>query len=338
MDDDEINLNFGQSYINIYIPRDGDHATGQAQRNAPPPSPVLELDDGVYKFSEEVVKDRHMFLGRKPFYHRYSVRQQKYKKNSASKINSENMKEDNDDEHVSINVVKLAFDDKTLRLNPKTKIKHNGNSHRFNERLSAYVTSRKKIQSANSPERERTMIMSPRSPRLVQTPRSIGSRRSRRNENISTNTDSDAESIRNLHRVQPPQSPAETPIPQTPAPTTAPSSRRSRRQLTFDLNINTLSPAPSNYNTSFTPILRKSATPGKDAFRPDRMWLPENTSTSLLTRVMSRNSQYGNLPSRPSSKAHQIWRQSSDLLVSRKTPSINDVMPDKFYDMHQPIC
>lgn len=86
-------MNFGRSdtYINVYLPReDGD----DPRRYARPSSPVF-CSDEIYKFSDEIVKDRKLFLGKKQMslYEIYYKDSGKEGEDNSMEISSDNEEE-----------------------------------------------------------------------------------------------------------------------------------------------------------------------------------------------------------------------------------------------------
>lgn len=127
----------GQGYINVYLPReDGNFIP----RHVPPPSPVFDVDT-VYKFSDQVHHDRHLFLSTKKGYFRnYADDEDVDSLSNRSSLA--------DSGYQSINVVKLNVD-----ASAKSNNGIRGSRRPLNERLSAYVQKRKQPQK----EPERTL-------------------------------------------------------------------------------------------------------------------------------------------------------------------------------------
>ncbi|OWF37803.1 hypothetical protein KP79_PYT06002 [Mizuhopecten yessoensis] len=281
LEEREYSPRFGQSYINVYLPREED--TGLINKHVPPPSPVFTMSN-IYKFSDDVIKDRHLFLGKKAFYHRYVKGEQRRHGHGGSAqpvqpggTSPDPSEEEKDDECMNVNVVRLA-----LNASSKEDVDRKA-KQRFNERLSAYVTTQKKIKSAqnqNSLDGSKTPGAS------------------------STTTDTEQENMSF----------------QTILPLTNPNSpRRPRRELSF----RTVS--CTNITTPRLPTLERAKTYTVEGYLKERaMWFPETASWgSTSAPGQSR------MPIRPSSKPHNIWRQSTEFLLGRKTPSIKDITGEK---------
>lgn len=155
-------MNFARSdtYINVYLPRvDGEDPRDFARPN----SPLFESDH-VYKFSDEIVKDRKLFLGRKQLslYEIYykdnpnGANDIKDKRHVNESVEIEEIEDENDsqqdgrdrcgDTHIelpSIKRVSLSLESQILRA------KRDSNLKRFNEPLNSYVTNRKRVQNIN---------------------------------------------------------------------------------------------------------------------------------------------------------------------------------------------
>lgn len=122
-------FNYGNGFINVFIPRaDG---TIVDPRKFHPPSPVFTLEH-IYKFSEEVKRDRHLFLDRKSYFHGLygGSLEQLNEDDPKSGEQLQNAKEK--ESNAPMSVVKLSVDASTKAI-PRIRDK------RFNERLSAYV-------------------------------------------------------------------------------------------------------------------------------------------------------------------------------------------------------
>jgi len=264
--DDEGELRYGQSHINVYLPRE------QPYKEVPPPSPVFDLDN-IYKFSDEVQKDRHLFnFGRKAFLHLYS----KHNSMSNDKNNSKSSEEEKEDDFSEINVVRLRLDSAK-----SDTTSYRSSRMRFNERLSAYVTTKKKVQSNQTSER------------TLNTPRKVKKHKEDEKETFllpkawdtaQSRTTTATRKVRKGFRYRT----AKSSTTGSPLPPLGPHQRSISKR--------------DNLNTERT------------------MWFPDAASPI--------NTQYSRLPTRPSSKPHKIWRQSSDILLGRKTPSITDLVTD----------
>lgn len=128
-------FDYGNGFINVFIPRaDG---TIVDPRKFHPPSPVFTLEH-IYKFSEEVKNDRHLFLERKPYFQGLYGENLEQMKESVSKKGDKMQNEIEKESNTPVSVVKLSVDASTKAI-PRLRDK------RFNERLSAYV--RKKAVS-----------------------------------------------------------------------------------------------------------------------------------------------------------------------------------------------
>ncbi|XP_062583091.1 uncharacterized protein LOC134244861 [Saccostrea cucullata] len=133
-------FDYGNGYINVFIPRaDG---TIVDPRKFPPPSPVFTLEH-IYKFSEDVKRDRHLFLDRKPYFHGFFGESLEQLRDDVSRGGDSNQNSIERDNNANVNVVKLSIDASTKAI-PRIRDK------RFNERLSAYVRKNAAVEKAET--------------------------------------------------------------------------------------------------------------------------------------------------------------------------------------------
>lgn len=275
MEKGEYSPRYGQSFINVYLPREED-----LNRQVPPPSPVFSMSN-IYKFSDDVIKDRHLFLGKKAFYHRYVKGEQRRHGNGrvtqSSVRESPEPSETEENDCMNINVVRLALNaSSTEEAERKAK-------QRFNERLSAYVATQKKIKSAQNQT-------------SLEPPKTSGTLPSK------TDTEQENTSFQTIVPLSTPTSP-----------------RRPRREMSF----RTVSCA--NITTPRLPSLERAKTYTMEGYLKERtMWFPETASWGSTSAPGQ-----GRMPTRPSSKPHNIWRQSTEFLLGRKTPSIKDITGER---------
>lgn len=131
-------FDYGSGYINVFIPRaDG---TIVDPRKFHPPSPIFTIEQ-IYKFSDDVKKDRHLFSHRKPYFHSFYEGSPEQMKDDASRNSEPTTFGSEKENNASVNVVKLSVDASTKAI-PRIRDK------RFNERLSAYV--RKKAEKTET--------------------------------------------------------------------------------------------------------------------------------------------------------------------------------------------
>lgn len=285
----DLSPRFGQSYINVYLPREED--SNLPDRNVPPPSPVFSVSS-IYKFSDDVIKDRHLFLGRKAFYHRYvkgEERRHGRGGNAAPVPTSPILSdEDRDDDYMAINVVRLALD------SSNNDSKESNAKMRFNERLSSYVANQKKIKSAQN----HTGMEGSKTPR-------------------ASSTNNDAEPEPNSF-----QTVVSLPNPNSP--------RRTKRELSFKtVSTHITTPKLPSLDRAKTYDVERSYHREMSVWFPEMgkertFWTPE-TAAWYPTCAFA----HGRMPTRPSPKPHKIWRQSTEYLIGRKTPRIHDLTTDR---------
>ena len=148
------------TYINVYLPRpDGE----EPRRYASPPSPVFN-SQSTYKFSDQIVRDRPLFLGRKQM----SLYEIYYKDNKDGapemvadapdeKNQTENDTETDEKNKESETEKSTTFvglpSVKKVSISLDYRVRKSArsiNARRFNEPLNAYITNRKKVQTIHN--------------------------------------------------------------------------------------------------------------------------------------------------------------------------------------------
>jgi hypothetical protein len=152
-------MHFGRSdtYINVYLPReDGD----DPRRYARPSSPV-HCSGEIYKFSDEIVKDRKLFLGKKQMslYEIYYKDNKECDDNSIDLSDTSDYEEENDGFDIRKRNVNYSKDKNTdhfefprvsklsISLDNRLRRAQRSNMSRFNEPMQSYG---KQKQSANN--------------------------------------------------------------------------------------------------------------------------------------------------------------------------------------------
>lgn len=127
MEREKTEINYGNGFINVYLPRED----GINHGDVAAPSPIFTLDN-IYKFSDQVLNDRHLFIGKKTIHHTKFD----YDDLDSSVLNSGRSSALGDKDS-NIKTIKLSLD----ASQPGRNIR---NRRRFNERLSAYVSNNRK--------------------------------------------------------------------------------------------------------------------------------------------------------------------------------------------------
>lgn len=155
MERQKTELNYGNGFINVYLPRED----GFDQTDLVAPSPIFTVDS-IYKFSDQVLNDRHLFLGKKTLHHTQF---------DADDADSTGMNSGRssvlDERDGNLKTVKLSLDASQQGVNYRSR-------RRFNERLSAYVPN---IRKTNETFKVKKYSKS------ATTPRSVGDYTSRSN-------------------------------------------------------------------------------------------------------------------------------------------------------------
>ena len=297
----------GSGFINVYLPRmDGTLAD---MRNVSPPSPVFTLEN-IYKFSDQVMHDRQLFLNRKAYLTRYLPRrdnssneiQKKEKTKSAPVLISD--REERESELPAINVVKLSLDASRGPV-------HSPRDRRFNERLSAYVTRKKKIQSTDDDQHKENTKDSDTSENVTSDTKKLNERANKLLGKPPLNTDA---------------------VLRKP---------RMRKGLMFfnrnstNLDKNFFSRSATYLDKTLLPRLNSpvkvQSQPTTLTLNTERtMWFPD----SIISGAHLKFSAGGRLPTRPSSKPNKIWRQSTDNMSTtssaRGTKTIEKIMSTNY--------
>lgn len=158
MEREKTEINYGDGFINVYLPREDGFDHG----NLVAPSPIFTVDS-LYKFSDQVLNDRHLFLGKKTIHHTHfdfdDVDSNGLNSGRSSVLGEKDS---------NVKTIKLSLDASQQGVN----IRHR---RRFNERLSAYVSNNRKY---NETVKIKQYSKSATNPRNVREVRSKGMRES----------------------------------------------------------------------------------------------------------------------------------------------------------------
>ena len=316
-------LSRSDTYINVYIPREDG---GDPRRLLPLNYPVFDRAK-IYKFSEEVKKDRKLFLGKKQLslYEMYyksnrglrdDTQDNENKENETTKEETENSSSEEEDEvehhyHHGDNL-NMSAPVKKVSLSLDSKLRKSKTPRRFNETLNKYVTNKTKnmtsrLDAAQNIERQVSSVD------LLKLDRqsTVYDNQSRQNtfyDNI--------ERQRTLVDIRERQ------------PTFHDS--RDRQQLYSETRQKTFYDSP--YRLSAFPASNKSFS-STEASVGRSMGLPPINLGYHTTRspvpysnfhASASKSAPKRIPLRPSSRPQKIWRQTTDIFMDRRTPRISN--------------
>lgn len=166
-------LNYGNGFINVYLPRED----GFKHSELVAPSPIFTVDS-IYKFSDQVLNDRHLFLGKKTLHHTHFDGDDA----DSTGINS-GRSSAFDERDSSLKTVKLSLDASQQGIRYR-------NNRRFNERLSAYIPNSKKSNEVLKVKKQS---------KSATTPRLVNESNIRSNVTPRASTRGDSGSKRNNH-------------------------------------------------------------------------------------------------------------------------------------------
>lgn len=309
-------MNFSRSdtYINVYLPREDG---GDPRKLVPLNSPMFDKEK-IYKFSEQVVKDRKLFLGKKQvslyelYYKDKKVPSTDEVKASASEeekiVTSEDEEEiDHGDNSENKEITDTKAPVKRVSLSLDSKVRKLRQLKRFNEPLNPYVTNKKKamlIKKLDSEESETTDVT--RLDRFKGEPQPIfHDSRERQRTFYFNSRERQRTFLDNQERQQ-----------------TIHYYRG--REETF-------------YNTRQKPFL-------DNTFKLQAFPKPKKSMSAIETRTFrslglppinrTQSAAFNSnkqltavskpMPLRPSSKPQKIWRQSTEALLDRRTPKLSN--------------
>ena len=313
-----MNLSRSDTYINVYIPREDG---GDPRKLIPLTSPVFDMTK-IYKFSEEVKKDRQLFLGKKQvslydLYYKVSKehtenKTKKMEKEDVSSSEDEGEEEEEGEEHHHCDTIDTPNAVKKVSLSLESKVKKSRKPRRFNEPLDSYVAKQKKIMM-NRTDSEQNLGRQISSYDLLKLDRqqTVYENRARQQTFYDNN-----ERQRALFETRERQRTFYD--------------NRDRQQSFYSSRQNTF--YDSSFRSQSFPTPKKSLSAMETRIARNLGLPPINlgnqaTQSPVLYgnfRAIPSKSMSKPIPIRPSSKPQKIWKRSTEVLLDGRTPRINN--------------